>query len=123
MMPFDATPDPDDDDDALQAAIAAEADTFRTRIEAAEPELRKLGVYLDHAPIPHVVPTPFGVKPAMVLVANLGDVAFTRRVQDPEGHAMDTQFAGIESGANADEFLDARAEYVAKLREARGEEG
>lgn len=120
MSHFDATnpDDPEPDDEAIMAELAAERLTFQTRLDAAEPELRKLGVYVDQT-VPHQVHTPFGPKIGMVIMSTIGDVAFTQRVQDPDAYAMDNQFAGIESGAHTDEFLDERARIAAQIEEAR----
>lgn len=70
-------------------------------------DLRRLGLYMEAGQIVGV-DTPLGPRPALAVVAVIGDVAFTGRVQDPEGAAFDQQFRVIEAEEGTNAFLDER---------------
>ena len=95
-------------DDAQVAELTKAADML-------EPELRRIGVYSDST---HVLEFPDGT-PVLVIDAYLGDVAFSKRVQDPEQHDFDREFKKMTLGTVADDFLDARGEIERRIAEGK----
>lgn len=97
--------------------MSDETDRLEQIIDVLEPELRRLGVYIDHSNIASEEET--GDKPMLVIDASVGSVAFSRRVQDPEQFDFDREFKKMTFGAIADDFLDTRAQFEARLAEGR----
>lgn len=80
-----------------------------------EPELRRVGVYVDNT---NIVEFPDGT-PVLVIDAYLGNVAFSKRVQDPEQHDFDREFKKMTFGTVADDFLDARGDLERRIAEGK----
>lgn len=117
-------PPGDDDDDGpdgeqLEAfqneALAAKA---RWDDSGLEDRLRRLGVYVDQVQI-IPMPGPMGVQPGLAVLAQLGAVAFTDRVMDPEKDSIEDQFRVMAMEEQANTFLDTQSEI--KRRLAAGE--
>lgn len=107
---------PDDFDDHARAFGEAALE-LNARWEASgmDDKLRRLGVYVDQV---QIVPGPTG-QPVIALLAQLGAVAFTDRVLDPEKDKIEDQFRAMKVTATQDEFLDTQSEI--KRRLAAGE--
>jgi hypothetical protein len=86
-----------------------EFDLLTRAIPEMEDAARKIGLYMEQA-VPMQVPLPPYGEPQLAVVAHftIGEVAFSDRVQQPEVDQLERQFAEIEAGAAADEFLDIR---------------
>lgn len=101
---------PEDDqpeDDGTDAAMRAQADLLHERLQGLDDRLRKIGVYVaDHQMA--IMPTPVGPKLMMGVRCDLGDVAFSKRIQHPETVAVDTTLKTMEKASEIDGFLDAR---------------
>lgn len=105
----------DPDDQVRRQAFQAEIDVIEKRGgEKLDDELRKIGLYVGHKTIGHVH-SPFGPKPALIITANVGEVAFAARTIAPEDDAVDRQFRGIKAQAEVDGFVDAREELRRRL--------
>lgn len=108
---------PDDPEDQVRMeAFRAQVDTLESKVEPLTEALAKqAGIYVtSHQFSP--VPTPFGVKPALLLTANVGDLAFSKRIQDPEAAEFNRVASEMGKAAEIDGFLDARAELEASIR-------
>ena len=77
-----------------------------SRIEPLEDAARKIGCYLDRAVVA-TIPGPLGPRLAIVAEFNLGKVAFTGRVQDPEQAQIDRVFQEMTFDLGTNEILDA----------------
>lgn len=115
------TDGPDDeghDHDELPDELRAQFDTLLERFEGFSDDLRKIGLYVE-GPGPQMaqVPTPFGPQPAMVLMCQIGRVAFSDRVQNPEADQFERSFGVMAVDAENDAFLDER-ERIRKALEA-----
>lgn len=112
--------DPGDEPDreAMEAQWKLDADKLLERAADIDDDFRKLGLYIEAQDVTTIV-TPNGPRPALVVVVQLGDVAFAQRVQDPAGDQMERQFREFEAGMRGDEFLDARAQMEANIAAGR----
>lgn len=113
------TEGPDDEGhDALPDELRAQFDTLLERFEPFADDLRKIGLYIE-GPGPQMaqIPTPFGSQPAMIVQCQIGRVAFSDRVQNPEADQFERSFAVLEVNAEDDAFLDER-ERIRKALEA-----
>lgn len=111
-------PDDHDHDESLPDELRAQFDTLLERFEGFSDDLRKMGLYVE-GPGPQMaqIPTPFGMAPAMVVQCQIGRVAFSDRVQNPEADQFERSFAVMEVNAEDDAFLDER-ERIRKALEA-----
>lgn len=117
----DMLPPPDDDDDEMHdEAFRAEASVLMERAEHVAEHAKTLGLYAEGPPQITSVPTPFGMKPALVQQFQIGRIAFQPRVQDPESEKFDDQFRVMEIQTQDDAFLDERQRIADAL--ARGED-
>jgi hypothetical protein len=113
------TDGPDDGpDEHLPEALRAQFDTLLERFDGFSDELRKIGLYVE-GPGPQLaqIPGPFGPQPAMVIQCQIGRVAFSDRVQNPEADQFERSFAVMEVNAEDDAFLDER-ERIRRALEA-----
>lgn len=118
------TDGPDDeghDHEALPDELRAVFDTMLERFEDFSDDLRQIGLYVE-GPGPQMaqIPSPFGLQPAMIIQCNIGRIAFSARVQDPETDQMERSFGVLEIGAEDDAFLDERKRIAEALE--RGED-
>lgn len=100
-------------DDDLEARINLAA-------EALEDELRRIGLYVQTTNI--VDPEKTGQPmPGVVVYMEclIGDLAFTKRVQDPVQHEFDHEFRKIEHSTVADDFLDLRSQIEERMRDGK----
>lgn len=103
--------DQPEDDGPLDAAMRVQADLLHEKLPRLDDRLRKIGVYVgDHqmAAVPH----PSGPKVIIGIRCDLGDVAFSKRIQHPEVAAVDTTVKQMEKAAEIDGFLDARRDLL-----------
>lgn len=108
----------DPDHEMMQARWKVDADKLLERAADIDDTFRKIGLYIEGQDVT-TVQTPFGPKPALLLAVQLGDVAFARRVQDPEAEAMERQFKEMAAGMVGDDFLDARARMARNIAAGR----
>lgn len=78
----------------------------------------RIGLYADDVTFAPV-PTPFGPRVAAVIRFSIGEVAFTKRVQDPEQERVDRQFKEMTFSMGTDRFLDERERMKKLLSEGR----
>lgn len=109
-------PDDEFEPDHLPEPLRAQFDTLLERFDGFSDELRKIGLYVE-GPGPQMaqVPTPFGSEPAMVVQCQIGRVAFSDRVQNPEADQFERSFGVMEINAEDDAFLDERERIRKKL--------
>lgn len=79
--------------------------------------LRELGLYADDADL-QVHELPDG-RHVVTVDALIGDLAFSRRVQDPEQHDFDAEFRKMTRGSDADRFLDVRAQLEKRIADGK----
>lgn len=113
MMDPDEPQDPEDQ--IRDEAFRAEADSLIARGEGLAERAKKLGLYAEGPAQITMVPTPFGPRPALVQQFQIGRIAFTDRVQDPDTDKFNDDFRTIEVQAQDDAFLDERARIQARL--------
>ena len=116
MIPFDD----EGFDEEENARLEAERDALIARWDESglEDKLRKIGVYVErgvHVP----VPSPIGTQITYAVQARVNRSAWTERVLDPEGNAVDKQFKAIAVHAKDDEFLDERERILRNIKEGR----
>jgi len=92
-------------DDDRMAALA----------QQLEDELRKIGLYANH-----IDQMNGDGRVAIVVDANIGDIAFSDRVQAPTDHEMRSQFRGIERDLNRSSFEDEKADLERRAAEGKG---
>lgn len=98
----------DDEDEDATPDIPQEVIDLTERLKTAEPELTKIGLYVDTAqPIPVQV-NMSTVVPGLVLTCNVGDMAFTKKVQDPDAWNLEQAMTGTEAELERDAWLDRR---------------
>lgn len=94
-------------------------DAFGDRLQAAtavlDDGLRRIGLYVDDT---QVIEGPRG-ETVLYMEVLMGDVAFAKRVQDPEQSGFDTEFAKIERSKASDDFLTARDDMARRIAEGR----
>lgn len=109
-------PDGDDDHELDSTEASAQFETLRTRFSELEDDLRLIGLYN-----PQTIPVPApGRGLALMVTMDVGEVAFTDRVQRPEDHKVNNEFANIEADLQRDTFLDERARIKRNLDAGRG---
>lgn len=96
-----------DENDERPELTPEQEQQLKERTEALEASARKIGLYVEHA-VPMMVPTPFGMKPAIAMHFALGDVAFQTRIQDPEQDAFNREFENLTTDMTNNDFLDVR---------------
>lgn len=101
-------PDDSDGDDELEQRLRSEADALHAKYSDLEDELRKVGIYTDD----HQMATTGDGAVCMIVIGTIGDVAFKKRVQDPEGDAMDRELRGITATSQINGFLDVRGQML-----------
>lgn len=107
----------DPEDEVRRQAFHQEIDTLMERAgDELDEDLRKIGLYVQGRQVAQVH-TPFGMKPALVLSANVGEIAFRSRVQDPEMDKIDRQFREIAAEDQVNGFLETRRELAKELEE------
>lgn len=106
-------PDPED-----AAAMTEQFQLLEQRAASADDDLRRIGVHVRDRQRMQL-PTPFGMKPALVLVATAGKLAFSERTLDPEADVMDREFRRIVATDRVDGYLDAQSEIRSALDEGR----
>lgn len=119
-------PDPDDeptDDDALAAAaleatFRADTDLLIERYPDFEDAARQLGLYAEGHEISSAH-TPLGPKAALVVGFDIGNVAFSDRVQHPENVTVDQAVREMELDTAADEWIDTREQIRRNLAAGR----
>lgn len=94
--------------------MSDEIDVLQIAVNGLEDPARQIGLYLQDWQ-PH--DTPAGL--AAVVAFDIGDVAFSKRVQDPVEADIDAEFRTIALDAQTDEWLDARSAIVANLAAGR----
>jgi hypothetical protein len=75
-------------------------------MDKLDADLRRAGVYTEHM---DVMPTPDGVM-LLVVNATVGDIAFSKRVHEPDEHEIDSEFRGIVRDQSAAEMQSMRDE-------------
>lgn len=114
-MDFQFFDESDPDDQVRRQAFQAEIETIERRGgDELDDQLRQIGLYVGHKAIGHVH-SPFGPKPALIVTANVGEVAFAARTIAPEDDVFDRQFRDIKAQAEVDDFVDAREEIKRRL--------
>jgi hypothetical protein len=88
------------------------------KLPLIEEAARKIGLYVDASQVT-VLPTPFGAQAALVVDFLVGDIAFSKRVQDPDTDSFDRQFKELEVSMQDDEFLEARAQIQRNVAAGR----
>lgn len=88
------------------------------KVDSLEEVARKCGVYLEDASV-ILLPTPMGPRQAIVANFTVGDVAFARRVQDPEQDQIDKAFQQMTHTLGMDEFLETREQMKKNVAEGR----
>lgn len=108
---------PDPDEEGIQnEAARQQADLLMERVKPLDDELRMLGLYLSDSQVAiHSGPT--GPAVALLVGVQVGDVAFTERVLDPDSDAMNDEFRAIQAASENDAWLDNRNELIKRLRE------
>lgn len=78
---------------------------LRALTESVQDGLRKIGLYVEGMGINiDTDEDPAERVHSLMLQCGIGDVAFSKRVQDPEGDSFDTEFKKIELGATDDQI-------------------
>lgn len=97
----------------------------RELLDALEDKARQIGLYLEQG---GVVPPPGfegdGTPPVLAVVCDfvIGDVAWSKRVQDPEQHAFDKDFKAIQDDVEQDDLSAMEQRLLEQRRKLRGEE-
>lgn len=94
-------------------------DELEARVQGAtavlDDRLRRLGLYVDET---QVIEGPDG-RAVLYCEVLVGDVAFQKRVQDPEQASVDHEFRKLARSQNADDFLATRDDMARRLAEGR----
>lgn len=117
--PFDPN---DPEDQVRQEAFRGQVDALEVKVEKLTGDLAKRAALYVQTHNFSMAHTPFGSRPALVLTCNVGDLAWSPRIQDPEQDQFDRMAREIESASEIDGFLDARSQLEADLRRAKGGE-
>ena len=91
------------------------------RASALDDDLRLLGLYVARRDV-MVMEEPFLPEPGPMSLAvevEIGDVAFTKRVLNPEEDGIDDEFRAMAAATENDAWLDNRNEIVAALRDGK----
>lgn len=121
-FPGDDESDDEGVPDALEQKFRADTDLLIERYSALEDEARKLGLYVDDHQISSVHTHVGGAcadRAGLVAQFSIGDLAFSKRVQDPAGYDFDQSFRELELDAQTDEWLDARARIQKNIAAGR----
>lgn len=104
----------DNADDVLEARIQLAA-------EAMDDELRRIGLHVQRTQVIDPEKMPQAMVPGRIVYieAIIGDLAFTKRVQDPVQHEFDHEFRKMEHSAAADDFLDMRTQLEERMRDGK----
>ena len=95
----------------------------RELLDALEDRARKLGLYMEQS---GVVPPPDfdgeGTPEYLIVAADfmIGDVAWSARVQDPEQHAIDKDFKGLQDDLEHSSFDEMRERLEQQKRRLEG---
>lgn len=117
--------DPDDmpedpDDPSIPQHVKDQADILLERWNNFADECRQMGLYVEGEPQIMMVPTPFGVEQAGLGVQfNIGKVAFSDRVLNPESDKFDKDIRTMEVTMADDNFLDERKRIADLLAEGK----
>lgn len=95
-----------------------EIEHFKAKVTKLEELARKLGLYMDRVTMTDMA-TPLGTRWCIVADFTIGDVAFVKRVQDPEQAKIDKQFKQMTHGMGTDEFLELREQMKKNIEEGR----
>lgn len=88
---------------------------LEAKVEAIETRSRKIGLYLSRA---LVTPLQDG-KPGILCTFDVGDVAFVKRVQNPEQAAFDQQFEELTTDMTSSEYDAIREELLRNIATGR----
>ncbi len=116
-------PDPGDpndpnEDEIRSEALKARANLLLERSRSFDDELRQIGLYVDDMSVV-AIDGPDGPEVALAVTAEIGDVAFSKRVQDPEQDDVDDEFRQMQVSMANDEFLDNRDKIQKAIKEGR----
>jgi hypothetical protein len=116
---------PPPDDQNLPEPTPEQLAQLEAKVEELEGAARKVGLYRQtHLLVLEPTTTKDGDRTArLTIVANFtaGDVAWSPRVQNPEGHDVDRQFRSIQSELETDEFEQYRQALEERI-EREGDE-
>lgn len=103
-----------------EAALEDAARVLTTeKLPLIEEAARKIGLYVDSSTIT-MVPGQYGnPEPALVVDFLVGDIAFSKRVQDPDTDSFDRSFKELEVSMLDDEFLETRAQIQRNVAAGR----
>lgn len=94
-----------------------QADLLLERVRELEEPLRKIGIYV--VPTGGAIQT-IGPTVSISFRADVGDLAFSKRIVDPEAGNVDRQIREMESAEEINGFIDAREDIARRL--AAGED-
>jgi hypothetical protein len=120
---FDHDDDGHDHDGHGHPDMSKYQELFRERADQVENAARKVGLYLQDAGMTMApVPTDTGFEMQAVMVANfqVGDQAWSDRVQNWESYTTDAEFRKLAVQATGEKFEEMKAEMERKLREGKG---
>ena len=113
----------DGTDEIREAAFRAATDTLIAAFPELEDVARPLGLYAAaHMIVPATIGHPAGgggPVPALSVQFDIGEVAFSDRVQNPDAAAVNQTFREIEADAAVDDYLDTRARIERNLAAGR----
>lgn len=90
-------------------------DKFQDLLEKMGDKARQIGLYVNGAALnvdEEGEPLTGEKRHVLVMQFTVGDVAFSKRVQDPEEDQFDTEFKKFESGQVKDQVEDIRQRYL-----------
>lgn len=118
MMPPDGDM-PDDPFGGIPDDVRADADALLARWHEMEDKARLLGLYVEGEPQIVMTPTPMGPKIGIAVQFNIGRVAFSERVQNPEKNKVEDTARSMEVALKDDLFLDERERIRKGLAEGK----
>ncbi len=117
---FDPDDMPDEPEHHIPQHVKDQADVLLERWETFADDCRQLGLYIEGEPQIMMLPHPSGLERAGLAVQfNIGKVAFSDRVLNPEDARFDKDFRTMEVSAKDDQFLDERARIQKALAEGK----
>jgi hypothetical protein len=91
-----------------------EAERLMEKLPELEERARRVGLYLEGSAV-----VQSQGRPLLVTRMLLGDVAFTKRVQNPDADDVDRELEEMTARIQDDEFLDARQRIARNVAEGR----
>lgn len=97
-------------------------EVFLEKSEDIENAGRKVGLYIQHAGIsmvPGMTDHGFDVQPVIVANFNVGDQAWSDRVQNHEQYTTEAEFRKMAVQMEKDKFEETKAELERRMREGK----